>query len=131
MRTETPAACGDVNKRISGPSSRGSEQLTLPTDSDPPSPPAPVVVNWALGGPVGVFGVGVGVAVVAGLVLPPQAAPVRTTKKIAAAQILVAPFPNQTIATTLARNGRRMVGEAKTVTKERGGRLCQTASHQE
>ena len=77
------------------------------------------------------FEVGVGVGVVAGLVLPPHAAPVTTAKKMAAARTLVAPFPNKTITITLARNGRRMVCKAQTVTKERGGRLCQTASHQE
>jgi hypothetical protein len=90
-----------------------------------------VVVNWALGGPVGVFEVGVGVGVVAGLVLPPHAAPVTTAKKIAAARTLVAPFLKKTIATTLAGNSRRMASKAQTVTKERGGRLCRTASHQE
>ena len=84
MRTETPVACGVVNRRMAGPVKPGSEQVTLPTASDPLSPPVPVVVNWALGGPLGVFAVGVGVAVVAGLVLAPHDAHKRAESNTAA-----------------------------------------------
>ena len=38
--------------RMVEPSKPGSWHVTLPTESDPPSPPVPVVVIWALGGPL-------------------------------------------------------------------------------